>query len=394
MSESITTTLRGRVVTPDAVIEDAVVALSGDRISWVGPVAAWPDEAPPQSNSTILPGLVDVHCHGGGGASFPDSARADLMTAVRHHRGRGTTTMLASLVSASPVRLVEQTSMLADLYESGDIAGVHLEGPFLSVARCGAQDPASLRGGDTGLLADIIDAGRGSVRSMTLAPEVDGFTAVGHMLRENGIVPSIGHTDADARTTRSAIDALGEGAIGATHLFNGMPTWHHRSPGPVSECLAAAARGSMVLELIGDGVHLADETVRAVFDLVGGGNIALVSDAMAAAGMADGRYRLGPLDVTVHDSVARLSRENDPESAPIAGGTSSALDLVRRAVLDAGVPLLDAVRAGATTPAALIGIGADTGSLVAGSRADVLVVDASFEPVQVIRGGRAIEEES
>lgn len=394
MSESITTALRGRVVTPDAVIEDAVVALSGDRISWVGPVSAWPDEAPPQSNSTILPGLVDVHCHGGGGASFPDSARADLMTAVRHHRGRGTTTMLASLVSASPGRLVDQTSMLADLYESGDIAGVHLEGPFLSVARCGAQDPASLRGGDTGLLADIIDAGRGSVRSMTLAPEVDGFTAVGHMLRENGIVPSIGHTDADARTTRSAIDALGEGAIGATHLFNGMPTWHHRSPGPVSECLAAAARGSMVLELIGDGVHLADETVRAVFDLVGGGNIALVSDAMAAAGMADGRYRLGPLDVTVHDSVARLSRENDSESAPIAGGTSSVLDLVRRAVLDAGVPLLDAVRAGATTPAALIGIGAETGSLVAGSRADVLVVDASFEPVQVIRGGRAIEEES
>lgn len=394
MSESITTTLRGRVVTPDAVIEDAVVALSGDRISWVGPVAAWPDEAPPQSNSTILPGLVDVHCHGGGGASFPDSARADLMTAVRHHRGRGTTTMLASLVSASPGRLVEQTSTLADLYESGDIAGVHLEGPFLSVARCGAQDPASLRGGDTGLLADIIDAGRGSVRSMTLAPEVDGFTAVGSMLRENGIVPSIGHTDADARTTRSAIDALGEGAIGATHLFNGMPTWHHRSPGPVSECLAAAARGSMVLELIGDGVHLADETVRAVFDLVGGGNIALVSDAMAAAGMADGRYRLGPLDVTVHRSVARLSRENDPESAPIAGGTSSVLDLVRRAVLDAGVPLLDAVRAGATTPAALIGIGAETGSLVAGSRADVLVVDASFAPVQVIRGGRAIEEES
>lgn len=394
MSESVTTTLRGRVVTPDAVIDDAVVALAGDRISWVGPVAAWPDEAPPQSNSTILPGLVDVHCHGGGGASFPDSGQGDLMTAVRHHRGRGTTTMLASLVSASPRRLVEQTSTLADLYESGDIAGVHLEGPFLSVARCGAQDPASLRGGDTGLLADIIGAGRGAVRSMTLAPEVDGFTAVAKMLRENGIVPSIGHTDADALTTRSAIDALGEGAIGATHLFNGMPTWHHRSPGPVSECLAAAARGSMVLELIGDGVHLADETVRAVFDLVGGGNIALVSDAMAAAGMADGRYRLGPLDVTVHSSVARLSRENDPESAPIAGGTSSVLDLVRRAVLDAGVPLLDAVRAGATTPAALIGIGAETGSLVAGSRANVLVVDASFEPVQVIRGGRAIEEES
>ncbi|MEK8070895.1 N-acetylglucosamine-6-phosphate deacetylase [Rhodococcoides navarretei] len=394
MTAPATTTLRGRVVTRDEVIEDGVLALAGARIEWVGPASAWLGDPAPQSDTTILPGLVDLHCHGGAGASFPDSPADDLMTAVRHHRSRGTTTMLASLVSAPPERLIAQTSMLADLYESGDIAGIHIEGPFLSVARCGAQDPASLRSGDPGLLRDIVGAGRGAVRSMTLAPEVDGFAAIAEMLRENDILPSIGHTDADALTTRRGIRALGSGPITATHLFNGMPTWHHRSPGPVSECLAAAARGGMVLELIGDGVHLADETVRAVFDLVGGTRIALVSDAMAAAGMSDGRYRLGPLDVTVHHSVARLSRDTDPETAPIAGGTATVLDLVRRAVQDAGVPLVEAVRAASSTPATTIGLGSDIGCLEQDMRADVLVVDAAFEPIQVIRSGTAIREDS
>ncbi|WP_415977362.1 N-acetylglucosamine-6-phosphate deacetylase [Rhodococcus sp. 077-4] len=394
MTAPTATTLRGRVVTRDEVIEDGVVAWIGDRISWVGPAREWLGGVAPQSDSIILPGLVDLHCHGGAGVSFPDSPSADLRTAVQHHRSRGTTTMLASLVSAPAERLVAQTSLLGDLYESGDVAGVHVEGPFLSVARCGAQDPASLRTGDPGLLRDILDAGRGSVRSMTLAPEVDGFAAVAEMLRENDVLPSVGHTDADALTTRRGIELLGHGPITATHLFNGMPTWHHRAPGPVSECLAAAARGDMVLELIGDGVHLADETVRAVFDLVGGARIALVSDAMAAAGMADGRYRLGPLDVTVHDSIARLSRETDPETAPIAGGTATVLDLVRRAVQNAGVPLVEAVRAGSSTPATSIGLGSDIGCLEQGMRADVLVLDAAFEPRQVIRGGTATREDS
>lgn len=394
MTASTTTTHRGRVVTRDQVIEDGVVAWTGDRISWVGPASAWPGRAVPQTDSTILPGLVDLHCHGGAGASFPDSPAVDLMTAVRHHRCRGTTTMLASLVSAPPERLITQTSLLADLYETGDVAGVHLEGPFLSVDRCGAQDPASLRSGDPGLLRDILSAGRGAVRSMTLAPEIDGFAAVAEMLRENGILPSIGHTDADALTTRRGIESLGDGPITATHLFNGMPTWHHRAPGPVSECLAAAARNAMVLELIGDGVHLADETVRAVFDLVGGAHIALVSDAMAAAGMSDGRYRLGPLDVTVRHSVARLSRDTDSETAPIAGGTATVLDLLRRAVLNAGVPLVEAVLAASSTPAASIGLDSDVGHLEQGMRADVLVVDEAFEPLRVIRGGTAIGEDS
>ncbi|MDJ0395726.1 amidohydrolase family protein [Rhodococcus sp. G-MC3] len=385
--------LRGRVVTADAVIGDGVVVIDGDTISWVGSAEAALGELPARSNLTILPGLVDVHCHGGAGASFPDSGAEQLMDAVRHHRSRGTTTMLASLVSAPPARLVAQTAVLSALAASGEIAGIHVEGPFLSSVRCGAQDPDSLRAGDLGLLSDVLDAGRGAVRSMTLAPEIEGFAGIGRMLREADVLPSIGHTDADALETRHGIDVLGSGPISATHLFNGMPTWHHRAPGPVSECLAAAARGQMVLELIGDGVHLADETVRAVFDLVGGGRIALVSDAMAAAGMSDGRYRLGPLEVTVRESVARLTRDDgDPDSHPIAGGTSTVLDLVARAVLHAGVSVVEAVRAASSTPASLIGLGDTIGALATGFRADLVVVDEKFEPVRVIRKGISIEE--
>lgn len=385
--------VRGRVVTEGGVIADGVVVTEGDRISWVGPAKEVGGETPPPSDSIVLPGLVDVHCHGGAGASFPDSRGEELLTAVRHHRSRGTTTMLASLVSAPADRLVEQTALLAELYRSGDIAGIHVEGPFLSAVRCGAQDPDSLRTGDPGLLRDILGAGGGAVKSMTLAPEVDGFAEIGTLLREAGVLPSIGHTDADALTTRRGIEVLGDGPISATHLFNGMPAWHHRSPGPVSECLAAAARRQVVLELIGDGVHLADETVRSVFDLVGGNRIALVSDAMAAAGMGDGRYRLGPLDVSVHRSVARLTGDGDPEARPIAGGTSTVLDLLRRAVKIAGVSVVEAVRAASSTPAALLGLEGECGRLAAGLAADILVVDENFEPVQVIRRGR-VEEAS
>ena len=376
-----TTTLRGRVVTGEEVIEDGTVVLTGDRISWVGPTSRWTGDPAPQSDSIILPGLVDLHCHGGAGASFPDSAGADLSTAVEHHRSHGTTTMLASLVSAPPDRLIGQTSLLADLYEAGDIAGVHIEGPFLSVARCGAQDPGSLRSGDPGLLADIIGAGRGAVRSMTLAPEVDGFAAVANMLRENDIVPSIGHTDADALTTRRGIDTLGSGPITATHLFNGMRPLHHRDPGPIAACLAAAARGELVVELVADGTHLADGTVRAVFDLVGPGSIALVTDAMAAAGMPDGAYRLGPMEVTVAGGVARIA----DETGAIAGGVAHLLDVVRN-VVAAGIPLEDAVLAAATTPADVLGR-RDLGALAAGRRADLVLVDDDLRPQRVLRGG-------
>lgn len=173
----------------------------------------------------------------------------------------------------------------------------------------------------------------------------------------------------------------------ATHLFNGMRPLHHRDPGPVAACLAAAARGDLVVELVADGVHLADGTVRAVFELVGPGSVLLVTDAMAAAGMADGDYQLGPMAVRVGGGVARLISP-DGSSGSIAGGTAHLLDVVR-AVVGAGVDLVSAVRAATLTPATVLAR-EDIGALVVGRRADVLVTDGDLRPLAVHRAGRPV----
>lgn len=386
---------RGRVVTADAVIDDGVVVTRGEWIEWVGPASDRSDggiesDRPdgglgPATPLTLLPGMVDVHCHGGGGVGFPDATAESAPTAVRFHRRRGTTTMLASLVSAPADVLVRQTSALATLWHSGDIAGVHLEGPFLAVSRCGAQDPASIVPVDVEMLDRVLTAGDGAVRSMTFAPEADGVDHLIDVLARHDVRGSLGHTDTDARTVTDIVRRL-TGPVSATHLFNGMPPFHHRAPGPVAACLAAAARGEMMLELIGDGVHLDPETVRAVVDLVGPDRVAFVSDAMAAAGVADGPYRLGALDVTVTDGVARLTT-----GGAIAGGTSTVLDIVRRAVDESGVDLVSAVRMGSATPARFLGLENTLGRLEAGLRADLVITDDRLAPVGVVRAGEDVD---
>lgn len=417
--------LRGEVVTPTELVPDGAVALAEGRIAWVGPVdqlpGAWADDLPPAPapGTTLLPGLVDLHDHGGGGASFPDATtREEAMVAVREHLEHGTTSLVASLVTAPREVLLARAALLADLVEEGALVGIHAEGPFLSEHRRGAQNPADMLTGDARLVAELARAARGHLVTMTVAPEVPGVADGGledDSVRDDvlaalvraGAVPSIGHTDASAEQVDAAVHrtrtllaggprataAGGRPGAGrsprptATHLFNGMRPLHHRDPGPIASCLAAAARGELVVELVADGTHLADGTVRSVFDLVGPGSIALVTDAMAAAGMADGDYRLGPMAVRVGDGVARLLAE-DGTAGAIAGGTAHLLDVVR-AVVHAGVGLVPAVRAAATTPAEVLGR-ADLGALVPGRRGDVVVTDGDLSCVAVYRAGRLL----
>jgi N-acetylglucosamine-6-phosphate deacetylase len=169
-----------------------------------------------------------------------------------------------------------------------------------------------------------------------------------------------------------------------THLFNGMPPLHHRSPGPAAACLRLAAAGTAVVELVGDGVHLDPETVRMVFDLVGAEGIALVTDSMAATGLSDGAYELGGSEVVVHDGVATL-RSN----GALAGGTATLLEVVR-ATIAAGVSPADAVTAATLVPARVLGLETEIGGLRTGMRADVIAVDPGFELVTVLRGGRIL----
>ncbi|WP_224403220.1 N-acetylglucosamine-6-phosphate deacetylase [Pseudonocardia sp. ICBG1034] len=373
--------LRGTVVTDGRLLPDSVVAVAGDRIVAVLPAAAHDGPLPPASSSLLLPGLVDVHDHGGAGHGFPDATAAGAAAAVAHHRAHGTTTILASLVSAPPTVLAERIATLRPLVVAGDLAGIHLEGPFLAAARCGAHDPRAILPGDPVLLDELLTKADGAVASVTYAPETAHAADLLAVLATHGALPSIGHTDADARTTATGIARAGGAPMSATHLFNAMPPMHHRAPGPVAACLAAAGRGELVVELVADRVHLSPDTVAAVFDLVGPDRVALVTDAMAAAGMPDGRYHLGTMQVRVDDGVARIP------DGPIAGGTACLVDVVRATVRDAGVRLQDAVLAATRTPARLLGLDGEVGSLAPGHRADVLVTDADLRPQQVLRAG-------
>ncbi|QAY63264.1 N-acetylglucosamine-6-phosphate deacetylase [Xylanimonas allomyrinae] len=385
--------LRGRLVLPDAVVDHGVLVLDGDRVAYAGPAASAPVTPPPSEGATILPGLVDVHDHGGGGSSFPDATTAqDALVAVHEHRSHGTTTMLASLVTASRETLLARAELLGALAEAGEIAGIHAEGPFLSYERRGAQSPEHLVAGDPALVRDLVAASGGHLRSMTVAPEVPGVAGPGgaaEALIAAGAVPSLGHTSGTAEQAEALIaqvaPALRERGLEmtATHLFNGMPPLHHRAPGPVAACLAAAARGDIVPELVADGIHLVPATIRSVIEMLGADRVALVTDAMAAAGMPDGSYELGPMAVTVAGGVARLT-----DGGAIAGGTARLIDVVRTTVA-AGVPLADAVRAASWVPARALGL-TDVGGLVAGRRADVLVTDDELRPVRVIRAGRDV----
>lgn len=382
-------------------VTDGVLAVDGDRISFAGnkdDFAALPDAADYEirelaAGTTIIPGLVDLHCHGALGADFSAPDHSSITGALEHLHRSGTTTLLASLVTAEPNSMIEAAELLAEFAESGAIAGIHAEGPFLSEAQCGAQDPRYLQLPDPGFVTELVSASRGQLRTMTYAPELEGSEELIEQLVSHGVVPSLGHTNASAQVAADSLryareELLSAGVDGfterptVTHLFNGMPALHHREPGPVAACLEEAANRNAFVELISDGVHLSPDTVRLVYRLVGAENVLLVSDSMAATGLADGQYALGPQQVNVVDSQARLATDNS-----LAGGTSTLLQVLRHAVA-AGVPLVQAVSSATTVPASLIGLADEVGSLHYGFAADALVLDEDLQLVQAIRKGQ------
>ena len=366
----------GRVVTPDGVLDPGWIRVAGDVIDAVGsgPVLEHPEVD--LRGQWVLPGFIDMHVHGGGGASFTEGASDQARHAAAFHRGQGSTSMLASLVTAPLAELEARAGLLAGLADDGVIAGLHLEGPFLSPARRGAQDPRHMIAPDVTLFERLNAAARGHLRVITLAPELPGTLAVIKAATRVGVTVAVGHTDATAEVTMAAIDA---GAAHATHLFNGMRPLHHRAPGAVGALLD---RAEVTCEVIADGVHLDDIAVRLTARAAGYGRLVLVSDAMAAAGMPDGSYQLGSQRVSVAGGVARLL---DDRTA-IAGSTATLADVVRHAIA-AGLPVRDVAAAASTTPARILGLANRTGALRPGLAADLVVCDDDFRPRAVMRHG-------
>jgi N-acetylglucosamine-6-phosphate deacetylase len=369
----------GTVVLERDVCEPGWVQTSGDRIVGCGA------GSPPQPadvdlpDAVIVPGFVDIHVHGGGGATYTGGDIAEIQRAAGFHREHGTTTTLASLVTASPGDLLAAVRALASSARAGVIAGIHLEGPWLSTAHCGAHDHTQLRDPTPAEIDALLAAGDGAIRMVTLAPERPGSDDAITRLVDAGVVVALGHTDADYEQTRHAIDL---GATIGTHLFNAMRPLHHREPGPA---LALLQDPRVTVELIADGVHVHPAMVRATIDAAGADRVALVTDATAAAGVADGEYRLGAVTVDVVDRVARVRG-----TSTIAGSTAT-MDRLFAAVAargpDRNAALAAAVRMTSTTPARAIGLDG-AGSLHVGAEANLVALEPDYRVGAVMaRGG-------
>jgi N-acetylglucosamine-6-phosphate deacetylase len=369
------------VVTPDSVLRPGWVRTDGDRLVDVGGGRPAGQADLELGDVVVVPGFVDVHCHGGGGAAFGADPVASS-TAAAAHLAHGTTSLLASLVTGSSARMQRELAALAGLVADGVLDGVHLEGPWLSTAQCGAHDPTLLRAPDPAEVDALV--GHPAVRMVTIAPELPGAIEAVRRIAGLGAVAAVGHTDADLDTTRAAIAA---GATHATHLFNAMRPLRHRDPGPV---LALLEDPSVSLEVIRDGVHLDPDLCAWLDATVPADRLVAVTDAMAAAAGPDGSYLLGELEVVVEAGVARVRA-----TGAIAGSTATMDRLFRSAAgVRAGRPtdatLVRAARQTATNPARVIGL-ADRGHLAAGARADLVVLDPDALAVRrVMRAGRWI----
>ncbi|MFN8193284.1 MAG: N-acetylglucosamine-6-phosphate deacetylase [Nocardioidaceae bacterium] len=353
---------------------DGWVRLDGSLVVARGsgePAAAQDDEVVDAAGATLVPGFVDLHTHGGGGAAYGDGVDA-AATAIATQGAHGTSALVASLVSRPVDVLAAQLHELADVRRrTPALLGAHLEGPFLAPARRGAHSPEALVDPTPEAVDTLLEAAEGSLVQITVAPERPGGLDAVRRLTDAGVVVAVGHTEATYEQARAAFDA---GASLLTHAFNAMPGIHHRLPGPV---LAAVDDGRAVLEVIADGHHVAGPAIRLLLSAAPG-RVALVTDAMAAAGAGDGAYLLGELEVTVRDGAAYLA-----DGVTLAGSTLT-MDAAVARLVGLGVPLRDAVDAATVTPARVVGRQDTLGHLRVGATGGALLLDDAGRLVRVL----------
>lgn len=384
-------TIEARVINAHEDLGHCRVSIEGDTITAVEPITSTvgaDGTSGVEQLPIMVPGFIDLHNHGGNKGAFPTGSEEDCRRAALFHRTHGSTTLYASTVSGNAEELTRQARILAPLVDEGLIAGIHLEGPFVNPCKCGAQNPDRITPGDPQLFREIIKASGNTVRSMTFAPETAHVQEIIDICAEENVLVSLGHTDGDYETTLAAIEyaAKAGATVTATHLFNAMPPIHHRAPGAAGALIAQAAEGNCYLELIGDNVHLHPGTVdmvaRALPDAV-----FAVTDAMEAAGIEDGKYILGALDVVVKDGVARLATTDGSEGA-LAGGTSTLADQFRIYAQRHPEDLPAAVRFTSTNAARVIQKSDTLGDIAPGYRADLVLMDQDLNPSRIFVAGQ------
>jgi N-acetylglucosamine-6-phosphate deacetylase len=378
-----------RIVTPGGTIageveidETAIVAVTPAPASGRPPAPAGPAAVTDLGDRWLVPGFVDGHVHAGGGAQFNTTDPDEIATAVRCHLRHGTTALLATTVAAPVSELRAAIAALAAWRdrsrrpEARALVGLHLEGPFISPHRPGAMDPEAFADPHPETVDRLLSAAGSQLVQMTLAPERPGGLDLVARLSRHGILASIGHSDADEAQVSAAVRA---GARSATHVFNAMAPLHHRAPGLLGAVLDTP---ELNCELICDGMHVAPTAMRLVHRIKGLSGMRLVTDAMAAAGMPDGEYRLGRAPVRVTEGRAVLI-----EGGSLAGSTLTMDRAVANAVSLVGLSVPEAIQLAATVPARLLGLGARKGAIAVGRDADLAVLDDELCCVGTILGG-------
>jgi N-acetylglucosamine-6-phosphate deacetylase len=380
-----------RAFTPYEEIPDAVVHIQGSKISAIGqrgkvdlPRGVRELNA---GGKTIVPGFVDVHIHGAGGHDVMEGTRAALEIITATVAAHGTTSLVATTVTASEketrdsvaglAHFILNTSQYPARELSAEILGIHFEGPFISPVRRGVHPGKWIVPPSRELLAQLLGEARGTATILTLAPELPGALDLISAARQAGLVVSLGHTDATYEQAQAAIEA---GASHAAHVFNAMRPFSHRGTGVLGAVLTSP---KVSAELIADGVHVDEAAMRMLVDLKTPERVILVSDGISAIGMPDGKYQLGMFEVKVSGGVARNTE------GKLAGSTLT-LDCALRNMVSLGVPLPSALRMVTANPARQIGLGARKGVLVPGADADLVFLDDKLKVSGVMTRGAGL----
>ncbi len=368
-----------RAITSEGVLENAVITIEDGRIAAV-------DSGPPVEGEFAglwaVPGFVDTHSHGAVGVSYGAPDVAANQRAIDYHRRQGSTTIFASTVTEPIEKLERQLTVLRGLVESQELAGIHLEGPFLAEEKKGAHDPALLRDPDPESVERLIAAGGSALKMITMAVEREHSEAAVRRFTEAGVRVAFGHSNADEAVTRESLDW---GVCIVTHLFSAMNSIHHRKPGPVPVLLTD---DRCMVELICDGIHHAPVIARMSIDAAGIDRVGMITDAMSATGKGDGRYILGELKVDVKDGTARLVTTDGSQGA-IAGSTHTMAKAFQFLIREVGCSIEEAAVMTSTTPARWHGL-EDVGRLEPGRWADICLVDDDGNLRGVIRRGETI----
>jgi N-acetylglucosamine-6-phosphate deacetylase len=371
----------GTVVTPFQVVPDAAVYIVNDRIYDVGPrrTVCAPAHATviDVRGGTIVPGFVDLLAHGGGGFGFSDESAASVDEASRYFMKHGTTSMLAGLHAKPRERLLADCRLLARyIRENPDsnIVGIHLEGPYLNPALCGAMNPRHLWTPSHDSFQEILEAAQGAIRIMTIAPELPGALDIVREASFAGIICSIGHSTADYATLERAIE---NGLAHVTHIFNAMNPMHHRTPGVVT---GALLHDVLKIELIADTVHVHPAMMRLLLKIKGPKGVILITDSIRAGGLHKGESSFS--EQTVYSDGRRLVLKN----GTLAGSVLTLNRAVRNMVQTTGTTLPDAVRMATLNPSKVLGLG--SGILASGKPADLAVLDSEYRVTHTVKNGR------